>query len=183
MGQAEKTPGFNYKIPEKIMTPDTVATRIGTLKFVDGVHTDETAHLVYDNLDFLRGVEVFLNFIPAASIEGLRLGNVERGVFRSQSSIDLRSVARLRAAVADGQYGHGVLRRVSRPANGRATVVEIPPGCGPGTVNDAFFRFVVDMGESPAPTRARAANTSSFQTSIRASCRKMVTSSRAHRRT
>jgi hypothetical protein len=26
------------------------------------------------------------------------------------------------------------------------TVVEIPPGCGPGTVNDAWFRFVVDMG-------------------------------------
>jgi hypothetical protein len=25
-------------------------------------------------------------------------------------------------------------------------VVEIPPGCGPGTVDDAFFRFVVDMG-------------------------------------
>lgn len=26
------------------------------------------------------------------------------------------------------------------------TVVEVPPGCGPGTVNDAWFRFVVDMG-------------------------------------
>ncbi len=26
------------------------------------------------------------------------------------------------------------------------TIVEIPPGSGPGTVNDAFFRFVTDMG-------------------------------------
>ncbi len=26
------------------------------------------------------------------------------------------------------------------------TVVEIPPGSGPGTVNDAFFHFVTDMG-------------------------------------
>ncbi len=68
------TPGFNHKIPEKIMTPDTVETRIGTLKFVDGVPTAETAQNVYDNLDFLRGVEVFLNFIPAASLEALRLG-------------------------------------------------------------------------------------------------------------
>ncbi len=42
MRRADKTPGFNFKIPEKIMTPDTVATRIGTLKFVDGVPTDET---------------------------------------------------------------------------------------------------------------------------------------------
>jgi len=31
-----------------------------------------------------------------------------------------------------------------------ATVVEIPAGAGPGTVNDAFFRFVVDMG-APGP--------------------------------
>lgn len=34
------------------------------------------------------------------------------------------------------------------------TVVEIPPGCGPGTVNDAYFRFVVDMG-MPGPDRGQ----------------------------
>jgi hypothetical protein len=28
---------------------------------------------------------------------------------------------------------------------GLAVVVELPPKCGPGTVDDAFFRFVVDM--------------------------------------
>src|SRR5262245_35695149 len=82
-GAQEKTPGFNFKIPEKIMTPDTVETRIGTLKFVDGVPTAETTQKVYENLDFLRGVEVFLNFIPATSIEGLRLGNVELGAAKS----------------------------------------------------------------------------------------------------
>ena len=32
------------------------------------------------------------------------------------------------------------------------TVVEVPPGCGPGTVNDAWFRFVIDMG-APGPDR------------------------------
>ena len=52
----EPTPGFNTKIPESIMTPDTVKTRIGTLKFFDGIPTKETSALVYDNLDFLRGV-------------------------------------------------------------------------------------------------------------------------------
>jgi hypothetical protein len=34
------------------------------------------------------------------------------------------------------------------------TVVEIPPGCGPGTVDDAFFRFVIDMG-APRPGSPR----------------------------
>ena len=53
----EPTPGYNTKIPESIITPDTVETRIGTLKFFDGIPTKETSALVYDNLDFLRGVE------------------------------------------------------------------------------------------------------------------------------
>ena len=74
----DPTPGFNTKIPESIMTPDTVETRIGTLKFFDGIPTKETSALVYDNLDFLRGVESFLNGVPAASIEGMRLGTVSK---------------------------------------------------------------------------------------------------------
>ena len=57
----EPTPGYNTKIPKSIMTPDRVETRIGTLKFFDGIPTKETAELVYDNLDFLRGVETFLS--------------------------------------------------------------------------------------------------------------------------
>jgi len=76
---AQNTPGYNNKIPEVIMTPDTVETRIGTLKFFDGMPDAATVQIVYDNLDFLRGVEVFLNFIPATSIEGIRLGMAEVG--------------------------------------------------------------------------------------------------------
>ena len=34
------------------------------------------------------------------------------------------------------------------------TVVEIPPGCGPRTVNDAWFRFVIDVG-APGPAVAQ----------------------------
>ena len=34
------------------------------------------------------------------------------------------------------------------------TVVEIPPGCGPTTVDDAWFRFITDMGR-PGPDRGR----------------------------
>jgi len=154
MSRSDKTPGFNHKIPEKIMTPDRVATRLGTLEFVDGVPTDETVHLVYDHLDFLRGVEVFLNFIPAASIEGLRLGNVERGATRShQAAIYdqlLDSAPLLLTGNTDTVYCAAFL---DLQADG-PTVVEIPPGCGPGTVNDAFFRFVVDMG-IPGPDQGK----------------------------
>jgi len=31
------TPGYNTKIPDSIMTPDKVETRIGTLEFFDGI--------------------------------------------------------------------------------------------------------------------------------------------------
>lgn len=146
----EPTPGFNQKIPEKIMTPDVVETRIGTLKFVDGVPTAETTQAVYDHLDFLRGVEVFLNFIPATSLEGLRLGAIEMGATRSHQALItdqlLDSNPLFLTGNTDTVY---CMVFLDLEADG-PTVVEIPAGCGPGTVDDAFFRFVIDMG-GPGP--------------------------------
>ena len=60
-----------------------VETRIGTLNFFDGLPSEETVEKVYDNLDFLRGIETFLNGIPASSVEGLRLGMKDVGVAKS----------------------------------------------------------------------------------------------------
>lgn len=148
------TKGFNFKIPAKIMTPDRVKTRLGQLRFVDGVPTAETIKLVYDHLDFLRGVEVFLNFIPAASLESLRLGNVERGATKCHHATIydelLDSAPLLLTGNTDTVYCASFLDlEIDGP-----TVVEVPPGCGPGTVNDAFFRFVVDMG-IPGPDQGK----------------------------
>ena len=154
MHAAEKTPGFNQKIPEKIMTPDTVKTRIGTLKFVDGVPTADTTRELYDHLDFMRGVEVFLNFIPATSLEGIRLGAVERRATKSHQALIfaqlLDSNPLLLTGNTDTVYCMVCLDlEVDGP-----TIIEIPPGCGPGTVDDAFFRFVIDLG-GPGPDRGQ----------------------------
>jgi hypothetical protein len=63
-------------IPANILTPDAVETRLGTLKFLDGLPDKATVEKVYDNLDFMRAVDVFLNTLSAASlranIEGLK---------------------------------------------------------------------------------------------------------------
>jgi hypothetical protein len=146
----EKTPGFNQKIPEKIMTPDKVESRLGELNFVDGVPTGETTQKLYDNLDYLRGVQVFLNFIPATSMEALRLGNADRGATKTNQIVILDQLADSNplwlTANTDTVYLSGFL---DLKADG-PTVVEIPPGCGPTTVNDAYFRFVTDMG-GPGP--------------------------------
>lgn len=148
------TPGFNNKIPDKIMTPDKVETRLGTLNFIDGVPTIETTQKVYDNLDFLRGVEVFLNFIPAASVEAVRLGNAELGASKSSQAVIfdelLDSNPLLLTGNTDTVY---CLATLDLEADG-PTVVEVPPGSGPGTVDDAFFRFVIDMG-GPGPDQGK----------------------------
>jgi hypothetical protein len=148
---AEKaTPGFNHKIPHHIMTPNKVETRIGDLNFYDGIPTEDTVKKVYDNLDFIRGVDVFLNFIPATSIEGIRLGMKSVGVDDSNEVLvfdDLMDSSPLfLTGNTDTVYACAML---DLEKDG-VTVVEIPAGAGPGTVNDAFFRFVVDMG-APGP--------------------------------
>ena len=150
----DPTPGFNNKIPEKIMTPDTVETRIGTLNFVDGVPTAETTQKVYDHLDFLRGVEVFLNFIPATSVEGMRLGMAEMGAKRSNQAVIFDQLMDSNPLFLTGNTDTVYCMVMLDLATDGPTVVEIPPGSGPGTVNDAFFRFVVDMG-GPGPDQGK----------------------------
>ena len=61
-------------VPASILTPDSVETRLGTLRFFDGLPDEETVRTVYDNLDFQRGVEVFLTAMPAASMSAIRTG-------------------------------------------------------------------------------------------------------------
>lgn len=77
------TPSDNNMISESITTPEAVQTRISTLEFFNGLPSEETVRLFYEHLDFMRGVEVFFNYIPAASIEGLRRGMEELGVTKS----------------------------------------------------------------------------------------------------
>lgn len=138
--------GYNTPIPAAIMTPDVVDTRLGRLDFDDGVPSRATVDLLWDHLDFIRGVEVFLNCCPAASLEAMNVG---------MQSLGLDACHKL--AIADGLMDSNSLfltgntdtvyvsSMIDLERDG-PTVVEIPPGSGPGTVNDAWFRFVVDMG-------------------------------------
>ena len=148
------TPGYNQSIPTQIMTPDRVDTRIGQLEFFDGFPTDATTRTVFDHLDFLRGVQVFLDFIPAASLEAVRRGVASVGVTASHQILIFDGLMDSNPLFLTGNtdtvYALGILDLLTDGP----TVVEIPPGCGPGTVDDAFFRFVIDMG-LPGPDRGR----------------------------
>lgn len=148
----EKTSGFNQKIPEKILTPDKVESPLGTLNFVDGVPTADTTQRLYDNLDYIRGVQAFLTFIPAASMEGLRQGMAERGVTKSNQSLIFDDLLDSNPLFLTGNTDTVYCMVFLDLEVDGPTVVEIPPGTGPGTVDDAFFRFVIDMGK-PGPDR------------------------------
>ena len=146
--------GFNTPIPQSIMTPDSVDTRLGTLNFFDGVPTQETADKVMENLLFLRGVETFLNGIPAASIEGIRIGLESIGATEANHLVItdklMDSNPLFLTANTDTVYAFSSFDLEKTGP----LVIEVPAGSGPGTVNDAFFRFVVDMG-APGPDKGK----------------------------
>ena len=148
------TPGYNNQIPEKILTPDKVDTSIGTLEFFDGLPTEKTADLLYDNLLRSRATEVFLNFVPAASLEALREGMVEMGARSAHQCLLFDYLMDSNSLFLTGNTDTVYAICLLDLERDGPTVIEIPPGAGPGTVNDAFFRFVVDTG-MPGPDRGK----------------------------
>lgn len=145
---------YKTDIPVKILTADKVQTRIGELEFYDGMPTTSTLSKVYDNLDFMRGVDVFLNFIPATSIEGLRLGMKDLGADNSNKIVVLDNLLDANSLFLTGNASTVYASVFMDLETDGPTVVEVPAGAGPGTVNDAFFRFVIDMG-APGPDRQK----------------------------
>ncbi len=149
------TPGFNTPIPPEIMTPETVETKyLGTLEFSDGRPSTETADKVYDHLAYLRGVEVFLSLMPAASLEALRMGHVDNGITSSNHVGITEELMDSNPLFLTGNTDTVYASAFLDLERDGPTVVEVPAGSGPGTLNDAFFRFVVDMG-APGPDRGQ----------------------------
>jgi len=151
---AEIPEGYNTPIPPSIMTPDSVESRLGTLEFFDGVPTQETANKVMENLLFLRGVETFLNGIPAASIEAIRTGLISLGAKEANHLVVTEKLMDSNPIFLTPNTDTVYAFNTFDLEKTGPLVIEVPAGSGPGTVNDAFFRFVVDMG-APGPDRGQ----------------------------
>ena len=143
---AQNTPSYNNKIPQSILTPDHVKTPIGDLNFFDGMPDKASVQKLRDNLIFMRGVEAFLSGIPATSIEAIRLGNAEVGAKRANDVVILDKLMDSDPLFLTGNTDTVYATSFLELDRDGPTVVEIPPGAGPGTLNDAWQRFVVDMG-------------------------------------
>ena len=134
-------------IKKHIVTPSVVETeRLGTLSYFDGYPSAETVQKVYDNLDFNRGVESFLNGIPAASMHALVEGFKGAGVNELgeiaifESLMDSKSIFLTPNTESIYTISHFDLK------NG-PIVIESPPNTL-GMINDMFFRYVTDLGNA-----------------------------------
>jgi hypothetical protein len=130
-------------IPKSITTPDVVETRLGTLRFRDGLPDDATIQKAYDNLDFQRGVQAFLTAMPGASLVAMRaayrqLGAVDGTVAISETLLD--SKALWLTPNTDTVYAMSWIDLKNGPV-----VIESPPDAL-GIVDDFWFRYVTDLG-------------------------------------
>ena len=137
-------PKYKADVPASILTPDTVKTQLlGDLDFFDGMPSKATVEKSYDFLDVSRGVEAFLSGMPAASVyaalEGMKAAGMKPGdLGMMEELLDARSLfltpntttvySMMEVDVKDGPM-----------------VLVLPPGVL-GPVNDAFFRYVADLG-------------------------------------
>ena len=135
--------------PKSITTPDKVETRLGTLEYKDGAPSNATVEKVYDNLDFMHGVEAFNNAYRGASTYAIREGLLGLGVEANtlvvfSELMDSKSL--FLTANADTPYLWGIIDLTKGPM-----VFEVPPKLL-GTLDDMWFRWVTDIG-APGPDR------------------------------
>jgi hypothetical protein len=132
-------------IPASITTPDRVETRLGTLRFFDGLPDEQTVRTVYDNLDFQRAVQVFLTALPAAQLAALRaavrmFGTDNQTVLISESLLDARTLL-------GGGNTETIYNFLWPDTKGGPLVIEVPPGVL-GMINDSWGRYVADVGNA-----------------------------------
>ena len=145
--QAQTAPKMKMttEIPPQITTPDSVETRLGTLKFFDGFPDDQTVDKVMDNLDVSRGVQSFLSGLPGSSLVGMRAGLGQLGANNNTVAIFeelLDSKALWLTANTDSIYFSTWLDLHDGPL-----VLETPPNVL-AFLDDFWCHYIIDIGNA-----------------------------------
>jgi len=133
------------EVLKSLSVADKIETPIGKLEFFDGVPTDATVEALYDNLDRMRAVEVFLDNVGALSVYGVIAGNAGIGISQpnqlavAEKLLDSHSLYLTGNTSTMYSIGHLNLQAYG------PTVVEVPPGML-GMLDDAWMRYVGDFG-------------------------------------
>ena len=145
LAAAQTTPA----IPSSITTPDKVESRLGTLNFKDGAPDKATLEKAYDYIDFAHAYNAFVNTMQGVSLVAgrrafLGLGVKDNEILIFSELMDAKSL--FLTANADTVYFLGFIDLSNGPM-----VFETPPKVL-GTVDDMWFRWVIDFG-LPGPDR------------------------------
>ena len=136
---------ISKEVLDSISTPNEVETSIGTLKFLDGAPLPETSELVYEYLDRARGVDTFLKGIPAASMYAIIHGTESLGAVEAHQIVIFdRLAGPEQIGLTYNNTTMYIFPTTDLERDG-PTVVEVPAGAL-GALNDAYFRYVGDVG-------------------------------------
>lgn len=130
---------------DAISIPDKVETAIGTLEFFDGVPTYDTVATVYENLDRMRGIDVFLDNVGAVSMYSVRKGLADAGAEGANRIAIFEQLMDSQALVVTANTSTLYAYTYTDLTKDGPTVIEIPPGML-GFLDDAWQRFVGNMG-------------------------------------
>ena len=137
---------------EAISIPDKVDTSIGKLEFFDGVPNDASINKLYDNLDLMRGVQVYLDHQGAASLHAMRIGNAGIGGTSNTVTITEQLLKPESLYLTGNTSTLYALTYLDLKVDG-PLVVELPPGML-GFLDDAWFRYIENMG-LPGPDQGK----------------------------
>jgi len=132
-----------------ISTPDKVQTSLGTFNFKDGVPDAATAQNLYDEADYLRGVDAFINGYAAVSQYAIREGFKKAGVNDNDVLVFsglMDSKSLFLTANADTYYFWTYIDLSHGPM-----IVETPSNTL-GVIDDMWWHWVTDFG-LPGPDR------------------------------
>ena len=128
--------------------PDRIKTDFGTLKFdLEAYPTEETVKKIYDEMDLQRATQAYMDFIPALSVYGIIKGQIRDFGFKTASDIGVHPSPGLTPTelyLTGNNSTVYAVASIDLKVDG-PTVVEAPPGML-GTVNDAAFKFLTDIG-------------------------------------
>lgn len=131
---------------KSISIPDKVDTSIGKLEFFDGVPANtDTVNKVYDNLDRMRGTQVFLDNVGAVSMYSIRKGLDGAGAQGANKIAVFEGLMDSQTLVVTGNTSTLYAYTYTDLAKDGPTVIEIPPGML-GFLDDAWQRYVGNMG-------------------------------------
>ena len=132
-------------IPPSITTPDSVDTRIGTLKFFDGFPDDCHGREGHGQSRFFARVQTFLSGMPGTSLAGMRrgfqkLGAINGTILVFENLLDSKSL--FLTGNTDSVYFSTWLNLKDGPL-----VMESPPKVL-AFLDDFWFQYVIDIGNA-----------------------------------